>query len=83
MSGSDRLTTLLAELQTAGDDWPRVARSHPDVVRVRRGRWQGQAWIRSAVFLAEPLDDYPDTPLVLLLHEDGEWFRKGDRQGRP
>lgn len=66
----------LAELDAASDRWQLVARSWPDTVRVRAGRWQGLAWIRPAVFLASD-----DEPVTLLLHEDGTWFRKGTRQG--
>jgi hypothetical protein len=77
---ADCVRGLLAELDTAGEDWRRVARLFPELVRVRPGRWQGLAWIRPAVFLAG--EDVSGTPLVLLLHEDGTWFYKGTRQGR-
>lgn len=77
-----RISEALTALDAAGDTWPRLARSWPDTVRVRRGRWQGQAWVRPAVVLDGEHPRFIGAPVVLLRHEDGTWFHKGTRQGR-
>lgn len=76
----ERLREVLATLDAAGTAWPAVARALPETASIRRGRKQGEAWIRPAVFFAEEHDNYPDCPLVALRGEDGVWFRKGSRR---
>jgi hypothetical protein len=78
----ERIAEILAALDEADDAWPAIARQLEERNRVRPGRWQGQAWVRPAVFIAAECERFPMVPVVLLRHEDGTWFHKGTRQGR-
>lgn len=82
MITDERLAAVLAALDAAGDDWPGLAKGLPERTKVREGRWQGQAWVRPAVFLAAEHPFFPGSPVVLLRDEQGAWWHKGRRQGQ-
>lgn len=78
----ERVAEMLDQLNSAGGDWAHAVRTWPEHAKIRPGRWQGQAWIRPAVFIAAEHPRFIGSPVVLLLHQDGTWFHKGTRQGR-
>lgn len=72
-----RLTEILDELVTAGDDWPTRARKLPEFGKLSTGKPTGPGLHRPWVLLNGEHEHFDNVPVRLVMYEDGTWFLKG------